>query len=181
MNLNPKLAIIAIVAFALLSGIGGYFAREYKAQLVTETQAHEQTQSKLDIAEAFITMKEAQLKRAYSMRTVSKPVLLNGKIAYEKTSETISNEESKTIEFSEMIQKLTQDNATLSDKLDRLSKIESSRGGVKKWGLIGKYNFPHWEAGLGFRQDLGLIDVGLYGLTSVPTLSTHSVAVSVGF
>lgn len=181
-NLNPKVIIGAAILFAILSIIGAYFAVERTNSLVTEKTAHESTQNKLDMAEAFITMKEAQLKRAYAKRTTSTPILIGDKVAYIKTSETLDNQESNIKEYTAQIETLTTQNARLQDTVERLSKVETSKGGGKKWLVAGTYNgLTGFQAGAGYKQDLSLIDIGLFGLVDVNSFSAYSVGAFVGF
>ena len=182
MNLNPKVYIAAAVLFLITSIIGGYFSVTRTKSLITEQSAHEATQNKLDMAEAFITMKEAALNRAYAKRTTSKPVLLDGKIAYEKTSETLGSEESRTMEYTTLIERLQTEKLHLSQELDSLRQVETSKAGVKRWNAgAGWLNTVGVYETLGYRQDLGLIDIGIQGLTNIPAFNVYGGAFTVGF
>jgi len=181
MNINPKYTLYGAIVFAILSAIGGYMAREYRSQLITEKSAHEQTQNELDLREAFITISEAQRKRAYANRTTKTPVKVGETVAYVETTETLESDETLNKEYASQISQLETANLRLSQEVDRLTKLESSKSGVKRWGAMGIYSFPHWTAGAGIHQDLGLVDLGVYGLVAVPSLSVYSVALNARF
>lgn len=182
MTYNPKLVIGAAILSAILAAIGGYFARETKSLLVTERQAREQAESKLIAAKADLIVKEAQLKRAQSKKTTSKPVLINGVLAYEKTTESSSLEESYYKDYQAKLELMASENSSLKQEVDRLSKLETSKAGVKRWLTgAGWLNTVGFYETLGYRQDLGLFDIGIQGLTNIPAFNVYGGAFTVGF
>lgn len=182
MTYNPKIAIGAAILFFLLSIVAAYFGVTRTKSLITEQTAHEETQNKLDMAEAFIQMKEAQLKRAYAKRTTSTPVFHGDKVAYIKTSETVDNSESRITEYTAQIETLVQQNASLQDRVDRLSKVEMSKSGVKRWNVgAGWLNTVGLYESIGYRQDLGLFDITISGIYNIPSFNTYGGSVSIGF
>jgi len=181
MQLSNKQYGLIILALALLSGIGAYFARTYKLDLTTEKSAHQIDSQKLITLEASLKVKSAQLERALTKRTTSTPVLLGGKIAYIKTSDMSDLMVSKTAETDAYIIALETEKVSLLETIEKLTKKESSKSGVKRFGVIGHYDLSKWQAGLGYRQDLGIVDISLFGLVGVPALNQYGLACSVGF
>ena len=177
MDLSPKQYALIILTLAILTGIGAYFARTYKLELSTEKSAHKVDTDKLIKSEAMLVIRESQLERA--RKTTSTPVLLGNKIAYIKTTE--SNESKITSEYNSYIASLENEKTHLRETIDKLSKKEVSKGGVKRFQAIGHYDFAAWQAGLGYRQDLGIVDASIFGLVSVPSLNSYGLAFAVGF
>jgi hypothetical protein len=181
MQLSPKQYAIIILVLAILAGIGAYFARTYKLQTISESKIIEETNQKLIETQAMLVTKESELKRSRDRKTTSTPILLAGKLAYIKTTESSQIDEKVEIERSQYISQLENDNNTLNDKLLILKKLESSKPSVKKWQAIALYNFPGWQAGPGFKMDFSILELGIYGIVNVPELSSYSAAVTIGF
>ena len=178
MNLNPKLYTGAAILFAILSAVMGYIGLERHSLYLTEKTAHNETKAKTVQLEASLLIKDSQLKRAY--KKTKTHVLIGEKVDYIETEE--SAEETRNQEYSNMVSRLETENLNLAIEVDRLTKEKSSKGGTKRWNVgAGWLNTVGVYEHLGYRQDLGLIDITISGISNIPSFNTYGGSVSVGF
>jgi len=189
MILTPKKYAMIGAVLVCLSIVATYFAREYKNQLHAEQSAKTTLQHEFDLAKASWIVKESQLTRKLNSSQGTRPAVVNGEVVRDKDGSIayeqyqIISDEYQTVmkQLDVMREVIYSKEINIQELTEKLDKVETSKPTAKRFGALGMYSFPHWQAGAGFHQDFGIVDIGAYGLVGVPSLTSYSLALNARF